>query len=196
MSTTNGNDLLTTSTTTTTNKSVNPILEGYDSVTPHLMVKNCIDAIEFYKKVFGATEEYRFTLPNDNTKIIHAVLRMGKNNKNSRILLADEIPGMCESNHADGGKIGSPQTVGGNSVFLNMHFEDVDEIFNKAQKEGATVIMPLMDAFWGDRYGQLKDPFGHIWEVATHKKDMTKEEMERAAKEAFAKMAADNNAKS
>jgi PhnB protein len=77
-----------------------------------------------------------------------------------------------------------------------MYFEDVDEIFNKAQKEGATVIMPLMDAFSGDRYGHLKDPFGHIWEVATHKKDMTKEEMERAAKEAFAKMAADNNAKS
>ena len=77
-----------------------------------------------------------------------------------------------------------------------MYFEDVDEILNKAQKEGATVIMPLMDALWGDRYGQLKDPFGHIQEVATHKKDMTKEEMERAAKEAFAKMAADNNAKS
>jgi PhnB protein len=184
------------STTTSTNKSINPIPEGYDSVTPHLMVKNCANAIEFYKKVFGAVEERRFTLPNDNTKIIHAVLRMGKNNSNSRILLADEIPGMCESNHADGGKIGSPKTVGGNSVFLNVYFEDVDEIFQKAQSEGATVIMPLMDAFWGDRYGQLQDPFGHIWEVATHKKDMTKEEMERAAKEAFSKMATGDNAKS
>ena len=77
-----------------------------------------------------------------------------------------------------------------------MYFENVDEIFNKAQSEGATVVMPLMDAFWGDRYGQLKDPFGHIWEVATHKKDMTKEEMEKAANETFAKMSVNNSAKS
>jgi PhnB protein len=179
----------------TTNNSVNPIPEGYDSITPHLMVKNCVDAIEFYKNVFGAVEERRFNMPDDSTKIIHAVVRIGKNN-NSRIMLADEFPGMCDSSLSNGGKIGSPKTVGGNSVFLNMYFEDVDEIFNKAQNEGATVIMPLMDAFWGDRYGQLKDPFGHIWEVATHKKDMTKEEMERAAKEAFAKMSANNSAKS
>jgi uncharacterized glyoxalase superfamily protein PhnB len=76
-----------------------------------------------------------------------------------------------------------------------MYFENVDEIFNKAQSEGATVVMPLMNAFWGDRYGQLKDPFGHIWEVATHKKDMTKEEMEKAANETFAKMSVNNSAK-
>src|SRR5919201_2284217 len=180
----------------TNNKSVNPIPEGYDSITPHLIVKNCVDAIEFYKKVFGAVEERRFTMPDDNTKIIHAILRIGKNNSNSRIMLADEFPGMCDSSLSNRGeKIGSPKTIGGNSVFLNMYFEDVDEIFNKARNEGATVIMPLMDAFWGDRYGQLKDPFGHIWEVATHKKDMAKEEVERAAKDAFAKMAANNNAK-
>ena len=177
----------------TNNKSVNPIPEGYDSITPHLIVKNCVDAIEFYKKVFGAVEERRFTMPDDNTKIIHAVLRIGKNNSNSRIMLADEFPGMCDSSLSNGEKIGSPKTIGGNSVFLNMYFEDVDEIFNKARNEGATVIMPLMDAFWGDRYGQLKDPFGHIWEVATHKKDMTKEEIERAAKEAFAKMSVNNS---
>jgi PhnB protein len=113
-----------------TNNRVNPIPKGYDYVTPHLMVKNSVNAIEFYKKVFGATEEYRFTMPDDDTKIIHAVLA------------------------------------------------------------------PLMDAFWGDRYGQLKDPFGHIWEVATHKKDMTKEEMEKAANETFAKMSVNNSAKS
>lgn len=176
-----------------TTKGANPIPEGYDSITPHLMVKNCVNAIEFYKKVFGAREEYRFTMPDDNTKIIHAVMRIGNH---SRIMLADEFPGMCDSNLSDGAKIGSPKTVGGNSVFLSMYFENVDEIFNKAQNEGATVIMPLMDAFWGDRYGQLKDPFGHVWEVATHKKDMTKEEMERAAKEAFAKMSVNNSAKS
>jgi PhnB protein len=110
-------------------------------------------------------------------------------------MLADELPGMCDTGLDDGWKIGSPTTVGCNSVFLNIYFENVEEIFNKAQNEGATAIMPLMDAFWGDRYGQLKDPFGHIWEVATHKKDMTKEEMERAAKEAFAKMSIGKNTK-
>jgi PhnB protein len=162
---------------------VNPIPEGLDSVTPHLMVKRAVDAIEFYKKVFGATEEYRFAMPGDNEKIIHSELRI----RNSRIMLADEFPGMCDPNLSDG-KIGSPKTVGGNSVFLSMFFENVDEIFNKAQSEGATVVVPLMDAFWGDRYGQLKDPFGHIWEVATHKKDMKREEMEKAAHETFAKM--------
>src|SRR5919198_3122879 len=171
----------------TNNKGVNSILEGYDYVTPHLMVKNAVNAIEFYKRVFGATEEYRFTMPDDNTKIIHAVLRIGNNN-NSRIMLADEFPGMCDSKLSDEGKIGDPKTVGRNSVFLSMFFKNVDEIFNKAESEGATVVMPLMDAFWGDRYGQLKDPFGHISEVATHKKDMTREEMEKAAREAFAKM--------
>jgi PhnB protein len=176
-----------------TTKGANPIPEGYDSITPHLMVKNCVNAIEFYKKVFGAREEYRFTMPDDNTKIIHAVMRIGNH---SRIMLADEFPGMCDSNLSDRGKIGSPKTVGGNSVFLSMYFENVDEIFNKAQNEGAIVVMPLMDAFWGDRYGQLKDPFGHIWEVATHKKDMTKEEIEGAAKETFAKMSVNNSAKS
>jgi PhnB protein len=176
-----------------TTKGTNPIPEGNDSITPHLIVKNCVNAIEFYKKVFGAREEYRFTMPDDNTKIIHAVLRIGNN---SRIMLADEFPGMCDSNLSDGGKIGSPKTVGGNSIFLSIFFENVDEIFNKAQNEGATVVMPLIDAFWGDRYGQLKDPFGHIWEVATHIKDMTKEEMEKAANETFAKMSVNNSAKS
>jgi PhnB protein len=186
MSTKGDNELSTT-------KGANPIPEGYDSITPHLIVKNCANAIEFYKKVFGAREEYRFTMPDDNIKIIHAVMWIGNH---SRIMLADEFPGMCNSSISDGRKIGSPKTVGGNSVFLSMYFEDVDEIFNKAQNEGAIVVMPLMDAFWGDRYGQLKDPFGHIWEVATHKKDMTKEDMERAAKEAFAKMSVYNSAKS
>ena len=100
-------------------------------------------------------------------------------------MLADELPGMCDTGLDDGWKIGSPTTVGGNSVFLNMYFENVEEIFNKAQNEGATATMPLMYAFWADRYGKLKDPFGHIWEVATHKKDMTKEEMENSSKRSF-----------
>jgi PhnB protein len=81
------------------------------------MIKNCVNAIEFYKKVFGAVEEHRFTMPDDNTKIIHLVLRIGKNNS-SRIMLADEFPVMCDLTHSDRLKIRSPTTVGGNSVFL------------------------------------------------------------------------------
>lgn len=109
-------------------------------------------------------------------KVIHAVLRIG----NSKFLLAGEFPEMCER-PTSAGKIGAPGSIGGNSVFLSLYFENVDNIFDKAQKQGATVVMPLMDAFWSDRYGQSKDPFGHIWEVATHKKDVSKEELEAAA---------------
>jgi PhnB protein len=167
---------------------VSPIPKGYDSITPHIFVKSSVDAIEFYKKVFGGIEESRYTIPADKDrgigeKVIHAVLTIGS----SKLLLADEFPEMCDR-ASNVGKIGAPDTVGGNSVFLNLYFENVDEIFDKAQREGATVVMPLMDAFWGDRYGQLRDPFGHIWEVATHKKDVSKEELETAAKEAFQKM--------
>ena len=167
---------------------VSPIPKGYDSITPHIFVKSSVDAIEFYKKVFGAIEESRYTIPADKDrrrgeKVIHAVISIG----NSKLLLADEFPEMCDLS-SNVGKIGAPNTVGGNSVFLNLYFENVDEIFYKAQREGATVVMPLMDVFWGDRYGQLRDPFGHIWEVATHKKDVSKEELEIAAKEAFQKM--------
>jgi PhnB protein len=167
---------------------VRPIPKGRESITPHIFVKSSVDAIEFYKKVFGAIEESRYTIPADKDrgrgeKVIHAVISIG----NSKLLLADEFPEMCDLS-SNVGKIGAPNTVGGNSVFLNLYFEKVDEIFDKAQREGATVVMPLMDAFWGDRYGQLKDPFGHIWEVATHKKDVSKEELEIAAKEAFQKM--------
>jgi PhnB protein len=91
-------------------------------------------------------------------KVVHAVLNIG----GSKLLLADEFPEMCDEHTSNVGKIGAPSSVGGNSVFLNLYFENVDEIFDKAQREGATVVMPLMDAFWGDRYGQLKDPFGRI----------------------------------
>jgi PhnB protein len=168
---------------------VSPIPKGYDSITPHIFVKSSVDAIEFYKKVFGAKEESRYTIPGAKDrgrgeKVIHAVLNIG----NSKLLLADEFSEMCDENISNAGKIGAPNTVGGNSVFLNLYFENVDEIFDKAQREGATVVMPLMNSFWGDRYGQLRDPFGHIWEVATHKKDVSKEELEKAAKEAFEQM--------
>ena len=165
---------------------VDPIPKGYAQITPHIFVKNSVSTIEFYKKVFGAVEEYRHTIPDKtgNEKTIHAVIRIGT----SKLMLADEFPEMCSDNLSAGEKIGAPQTVGGNSFFLNLYFENVDEIFKKAQEAGATVIMPLADAFWGDRYGQFKDPHGHIWEVATHTKDMSNEELEEAAKQAFENM--------
>ncbi|HEY7572504.1 MAG TPA: VOC family protein [Nitrososphaeraceae archaeon] len=168
---------------------VSPVPKGYDSITPHIFVKSSVDAIEFYKKVFGAIEVSRYTIPGNKDrgrgeKVIHAVLNI----RGSKLLLADEFSEMCDEHVSNVGKIGAPSTVGGNSVFFNLYFENVDEIFDKAQREGATVIMPLMDAFWGDRYGQIRDPFGHIWEVATHKKDVSKEELEKAANEAFQKM--------
>ena len=171
-------------------ENVNPIPTGYDRIIPHIFVPESAAAIEFYTKVFGAVEEYRHSIPGDKRKgnkekIVHAVINIGK----SKIMLADEFPEMCNEHVKVGEKIGAPSTIGGNSVFLNMYFENVDDIFERAKMEGATVIMPLTDAFWGDRYGQFKDPFGHIWEVATHKKDMTNKELENAAKEFFEKMA-------
>jgi uncharacterized glyoxalase superfamily protein PhnB len=168
---------------------VRPIPKGYESITPHIFVKSSVDAIEFYKKVFDAIEISRHTIPADkdsgrDDKVIHAILEIG----GAKLFLADEFPEMCNQHSSSVGKIGAPNTVGGNSVFLNLYVENVDEIFDKAKREGAAEVMPLMDAFWGDRYGQLRDPFGHIWEVASHKKDVSKEELEAAAKEAFQKM--------
>lgn len=167
-------------------ENVNPIPKGYETITPHIVVKDAAGAIEFYKKVFGATEDNRRVMPDKdgNEKVFHAVISIGT----SKLMLVDEFPEMCGDNVAGGEKVGAPKTIGGNSAFLFMYLENVDEIFDKAQKAGAKVIIPLMDAFWGDRYGQFKDPFGHIWEVATHKKDLSNEELERAAKEAFEQM--------
>lgn len=170
------------------NTTVNPIPQGYESITPHLFIKDsAAAAIEFYKKVFGATEYYRKTLPQESKgagKIVHAVIDV----RGSKLMMADEFPEMCDEHIASGQKIGAPSSVGGNSVFFQLYFENVDEVFDKAKQEGATVVMPLMDAFWGDRYGQFKDPFGHIWAVATHKKDLSAKELEKAAREAFENM--------
>lgn len=106
----------------------------------------------------------------------------------SKIMPADEFPEMCNEHVKSGEKIGAPGPIGWSSVFFNMYFENIDDLFKKAKMEGATVTMSLMDAFWGDRYGQFKDPFGHTWEVATHKKDMINKELEIAAKDFFEKM--------
>jgi PhnB protein len=112
----------------------------------------------------------------DGNRVAHAELQIG----DSKLFLADEFPQM-------GSK--APQTLGGSPVVLNGYVEDVDRLFNQAVAAGATVTMPLADQFWGDRYGQVADPFGHLWALASHKEDVSPEEMEKRAKAAFAEMA-------
>jgi len=150
---------------------VNPIPEGYHSVTPYLIIRGAADAIEFYKKAFGATELFRF--PGPDGKIGHAELQVG----NSRIMLADEYPDMGYN---------GPQTLGGSPIALMVYLADVDAVFNRAVEAGATVKEPLQDKFYGDRIGTVIDPFGHRWHLATHQEDVSMEEMERRAKAAGA----------
>jgi len=145
---------------------VKPIPEGYHSVTPYLILSKAAEAIEFYKKAFGATELFRMAGPDG--KIGHAELKIG----DSPIMLADEHPSM--------GYV-SPQTLGGTPVSILLYVEDVDKIFNQAVAAGGLQQQPLKDQFYGDRSGTLKDPFGHIWTVATHKEDVSAEEMDKRA---------------
>ena len=139
--------------------------EGYHSITPYLVVNDASKAIDFYKRAFGAKETRRHHGP-DGKSIMNAELKIG----DSIILLSDEFPhGGCRL----------PKSIGGTAVMLYIYTEDVDKVFNQAISAGATIVMPVMDAFWGDRYGQLSDPFGHIWSIATHKQDLSREEIEK-----------------
>jgi PhnB protein len=150
---------------------VKPIPEGNHSITAGLIVKGGRKAIEYYKNAFGA-KELGVMLGPDGSSIIHAELKIG----DSKFYLSDEMPEMAAR---------SPQTIGGSSVTLNIYTEDCDAMFKKAISLGGTVKMPLADQFWGDRYGSLTDPFGHVWGVATHKEDLTNEEMEKRMKQSF-----------
>ena len=153
---------------------VSPIPKGYHTVTPGLAVRDAAQAIEFYKKAFGAKEKMRMNGPDG--KIMHAELQIG----NSHVMLGEENPQM---NHL------SPQTLNGTPVSLYIYVKDVDKVFNQAVKAGATVVMPVMDMFWGDRHGALKDPFGHSWGVASRKRNLSQKEMKKAAEEWFAQQA-------
>lgn len=153
--------------------SANPIPEGFRTVTPHLCIQDCERAIEFYKKAFGAEEICRMPGP-DGKGVMHAELQIG----DSRIMVADEMP------QAQGWR--SPTALGGSSVTISLYVEDVDKVYQQALDAGAKVSSPLMDAFWGDRYGKVTDPFGHEWGIATHKKDLTPEEISKGAEEFFA----------
>jgi PhnB protein len=144
--------------------SVKPIPAGHHTVTPYMAVKDGVKALEFYKKAFGATEVMKLIMPDG--RLGHAEIRIG----DSLIMLADEFPEY-------GGK--SPQTLGGSPVNIHLYVEDVDSFFQKAVAAGAREAKPIMDQFYGDRSGQLQDPFGHLWWIATHKEDVSPEEMQK-----------------
>ena len=155
---------------------VTAIPEGYHTITPHLVFKGAEKAIEFYQRAFGA-KQIGGVFRSPDGKVAHAELQIG----DSRIMLADEFPGM--------GSDSSPQTLGGTSGHLFIYSDNVDHLFDQAVKAGATVVAPLINQFWGDRYGQLKDPFGHVWALGQHVEDVAPADMEKRGKEAMAKMA-------
>ena len=152
---------------------VKPIPEGYHAVIPYLSIKGAADAIEFYKKAFGATEVSR--MPGPTGAVMHAELKFG----DSMLYLSEEFPGMTKS----------PRAYGGSAVSIHMYVDNVDAVFNQAVTAGATPKMPLMDMFWGDRFGKLTDPFGHEWSLAQHMEDVPPAEMAKRA-EAFSKQMA------
>jgi uncharacterized glyoxalase superfamily protein PhnB len=154
--------------TTQSAPSVNGCPAGMHTVTPYLTCAKAAEAIEFYKKAFNAVELVR--LPGPDGKIMHAMIRIG----DSTVMLADEFSEM---------ESGSPESLKGSPVTLHLYVENVDAFVSRAVEAGAKVTMPVADMFWGDRYGQLEDPFGHRWSVATHIRDVTPEELQQGAQE-------------
>ena len=143
---------------------VKPIPDGYHTATPYLITNDAASAIEFYKKAFGATERMRLKDPSG--KVMHAEIIVGA----STIMMADEFPDMNAV---------SPQSLGGSPVSIHLYVEDVDAMFGQAVAAGAKVCRAVEDQFYGDRAGTLTDPFGHIWMIATHKEDVSLEEVEK-----------------
>ncbi len=156
-------------------KSNQPIPAGHGNLIPHLVCSPCSEAIEFYKKAFGAEEAHRMSAP-DGRRIMHAALRIGS----SILFLVDDFPEFC------GGKSETPKALGGSPVTIHHYVENCDAAIKRAQDAGATVVMPATDMFWGDRYGMVTDPYGHKWSFATHIKDLTPTEVQAGMKEAFA----------
>jgi PhnB protein len=152
---------------------VREIPKGFHTVTPYLIVTDGARAIDFYKRAFRAQELLRLDGPDG--KVAHAELKIG----DSIIMLSEETPGHTRS----------PQSLGGTAVDIMLYVKDVDQAFDQAVAAGAKVTMPLSDMFWGDRYGQVTDPFGHSWSLATHKEDVLPEELRKRTQAAMAKMA-------
>lgn len=152
---------------------VNPIPPGHTTVTPTLTVNDAQKAIDFYKKAFGATERGRFEGPDK--KIMHAEIQIG----NAMVMMNDEVMGQR-----------SPQSYGGSPVTFYLYFENADAAFKKAIAAGAKELMPVTDMFWGDRMGNLEDPFGYHWNIASRAKEMSPEEMKKAGEEFMKKQMA------
>jgi len=150
---------------------VKPIPDGYSSLTPYLAIAGASEAIEFYKKAFGAEERFRMPLP-EGGGIAHAELKIG----NSVLMVADECPQMS---------FNAPEKVGGTPVVLHLYVDDVDSVYARAIRGGARELQPLKDQFYGDRSGSIEDPFGHRWTIATHKEDLTPEEISDRMAAAF-----------
>jgi uncharacterized glyoxalase superfamily protein PhnB len=153
---------------TSAKSTVDPVPNGMHTVTPHLVCAGAADAIEFYKKAFGATEYAKLAGPDG--KLMHGLVGIG----DSQVMLVDEMPAW--------GILG-PNARGGTSVTIHLQVKDADALFAQAVAAGAEVSMPIADMFWGDRYGIVKDPFGHSWSIATHVRDLTPEEIAKAAAE-------------
>jgi PhnB protein len=145
---------------------VKPIPEGWEGATPYLAIKGAADAIEFYKKAFGATESMRMMGPDG--RVGHAEIKIG----NAHLMLADEHPEI---------DFLSPQTLGGSPVTIHLYVEDVDSMAAQAEAAGAKVKRPVADQFYGDRGGQFEDPFGHVWYFATRKENLSAEEIKKRA---------------
>jgi PhnB protein len=152
---------------------VKPIPEGYTTVTPSIIVRDAAKAIEFYKKAFGAVEKMR--MPGPDGKIMHAEITIG----NSHVMFSEEMMG---------GK--SAESLGGCPVSFYLYFENTDAAIKKAIAAGAKETMPAQDMFWGDRFGQVEDPFGIKWSIATHIKDLTHDQMKKGQEEWMKQMAA------
>ena len=150
-----------------------PIPEGYHTLTPYLAVDNADQAIDFYKQAFGAKERVRMDGPEGS--IAHAELEVG----DSRVMLSDPMPQAS---------VRPPKDLGGTSASVFMYVEDVDAVVKQAADAGATVTMEVADQFWGDRFGTVTDPFGHVWSIATHIEDLTPEEIAERGKAAMAAM--------
>jgi PhnB protein len=144
---------------------VKPIPENMHTLTPHLCCEGAAEAIEFYKRAFGATELGRLAGPNG--KLMHAMLKIG----DSMLMLVDDNP--------EYGMLGA-KALKGSPVTIHMYVEDVDAVVGQAEAAGAKVTMPVADMFWGDRYGRLEDPFGHQWSIATHQRECTPEDIQKA----------------
>jgi PhnB protein len=151
-------------------KPVKPIPDGYTPVTPYLTIKGAAEAIEFYKKAFGAEEMMRMPMPDG--KVAHAEIRIG----GAVIMLHDESPEW---------KMLSPQTIGGSASSIMLYVTDADAVMKRAVDAGATVTMEMADQFYGDRCGNIVDPFGHKWSIATHVEDVEPDEIRRRAEKMF-----------